>query len=142
MNGEEGFASLHSVWETQIEDKNFDISKGDLYLVRSAEIVPICDIEISELGLLCYDRSAKDLFNYVLIVDENGEYTVGTPKSKTSIRDIPMTAATKEILKNQKNKQNMMHGNVISLSQRVFENLYGGMVYNASVNKAISDPFE
>ena len=86
LNGEEGFASLHSVWETQIEDKNFDISKGDLYLVRSAEIVPICDIEISELGLLCYDRSAKDLFNYVLIVDENGENTTIKLEAKKSVR--------------------------------------------------------
>lgn len=68
-----------------------------------------------------------------------GEYTVGTPKSKTSIRDIPMTDAIKSILKSQKEKQSMMHGNIVKLNQTVFENLYGGMVFNASVNKAITE---
>jgi len=69
----------------------------------------------------------------------DGKYTVGTPKSKTSIRDIPLNEAIRTILKSQKEKQGAIHGNVISLSQVVFENLYGGMVYNASVNKAITD---
>lgn len=70
---------------------------------------------------------------------ENGEYTVGTPKSKTSIRDIPMTDSIKSILTSQKVKQVMMHGKIIKLNQYVFENLYGGMVFNASVNKAITE---
>lgn len=70
---------------------------------------------------------------------EAGVCTIGTPKSKTSVRDIPMTAAIKDILKSQKSKQSMVHGNVIKLEQPVFENLYGGMVYNASVNKAITE---
>lgn len=33
-----------------------------------------------------------------------GEYTIGTPKSDSSIRDIPITAAIKEILWDQKQK--------------------------------------
>ena len=69
---------------------------------------------------------------------DKGKYIVGTPKSRTSIRDIPLNEAIKEILKKQKEKQNRMHGNLISMSQNIFENLYGGMVYNASVNKAIT----
>lgn len=68
-----------------------------------------------------------------------GKYTVGTPKSKSGIRDIPLNDSIKSILESQKDKQDMVHGNVIRLSQPVFENLYGGMVYNASVNKAITD---
>ena len=69
----------------------------------------------------------------------DGVYTVGTPKSKSSVRDIPLNDAIRAILKSQKDKQGMMHGNVIQLTQTVFENLYGGMVYNASVNKSITD---
>ena len=68
-----------------------------------------------------------------------GTYTVGTPKSKTGVRDIPLNDGIKAVLKSQKEKQNMIHGNVIKLTQPVFENLYGGMVYNASVNKAITE---
>lgn len=69
----------------------------------------------------------------------DGAYTVGTPKSKSGIRDIPLNDAIKSILKSQKDKQGLMHGNIIQLTQPVFENLYGGMVYNASVNKSITD---
>lgn len=68
-----------------------------------------------------------------------GTYTVGTPKSKTGVRDIPLNDGIKAVLKSQKEKQNMIHGNVIKLTQPVFENLYGGMVYNASVNKTITE---
>lgn len=62
-----------------------------------------------------------------------------TPKSDSSIRDIPITAAIKEILWEQRQKQDMVHGNVVKMSQPVFENLYGGMVFNASVNTAITN---
>lgn len=66
-----------------------------------------------------------------------GEYTIGTPKSKTSIRDIPLNDTIKGVLKSQKEKLAFVHGNVISMTRTVFENVYGGMVYNASVNSAI-----
>ncbi len=68
-----------------------------------------------------------------------GKYMIGTPKSKSSIRDIPLNNAIKDILKSQKDKQKKIHGNVVSVSQNVFENIYGGMVFNASVNKAITE---
>ena len=68
-----------------------------------------------------------------------GEYTTGTPKSKTSIRDIPLNDTIKGVLKSQRDKLDYIHGNIVNLSRTVFENTYGGMVYNASVNKAITD---
>lgn len=70
---------------------------------------------------------------------EKGEYTIGTPKSNSSIRDIPMTQTIKEILWEQKQKQDMVHGKIVKISGVVFENLYGGMVFNASVNTAIAN---
>ena len=70
---------------------------------------------------------------------DKGEYTIGTPKSRTSIGDIPLNDAIKSVLKSQKEKQKRMHTNVVNMSQNVFENLFGGMVYNASVNKAITE---
>ena len=68
-----------------------------------------------------------------------GQYTIGTPKSKSSIRDIPLTDQSKAILKSQKEKLRSIHGNVIGISWYVFENFCGGMVFNASANKAITD---
>lgn len=73
---------------------------------------------------------------------EDGSYTVGTPKSKTGIRDIPVTDAVKEILKSQKEKQRYIHGNVVDLQQRVFEGFGGKIVYNGVVNKAITNTLE
>ena len=64
-----------------------------------------------------------------------GEYIIGSPKSKSSIRDIPMTEQIRSILRMQKEKK----GNVIGIGQNVFERLGGGMVYNASLNKAITE---
>lgn len=68
-----------------------------------------------------------------------GEYTIGTPKSKTSVRDIPINESIKSILCSQKEKQISVKGNVVGMKQTVFENLYGGMVFNASVNTAITN---
>lgn len=70
---------------------------------------------------------------------EKGSYMIGTPKSKTSTRDIPINAGIKEILKSQKEKQSGIYGNITSIDQKIFVNLYGGMVFNASVNKAITN---
>lgn len=70
---------------------------------------------------------------------EEGKYMIGTPKSKTGIRDIPINKAIKDILKSQREKQVTLHDNVVGMSQKIFENYCGGMVYNASVNKAITN---
>ena len=73
---------------------------------------------------------------------EDGKYTVGTPKSRTSDRDIPMNDAIREILKSQKNKLKMVHGNVVNLNQNVFEGFTGKRVYDATVNSAIKRTIE
>lgn len=68
-----------------------------------------------------------------------GQYTIGTPKSKTSIRDIPLNEGIIDILKSQKEKQAAMHGNVVEINRIIFQNLYGGMVFNASANQSITN---
>lgn len=70
---------------------------------------------------------------------EEGKYTIGMPKSKAGIRDIPLNEGIKNILNSQKEKQRKMYGNIIGMSQPIFEKIYGGTVYNASVNRAITD---
>lgn len=70
---------------------------------------------------------------------EEGKYTIGMPKSKAGIRDIPLNEGIKNILNSQKEKQQKMYGNIIGMSQPVFEKIYGGTVYNAPVNRAITD---
>ena len=67
-----------------------------------------------------------------------GKYIEGPPKSKTGIRDIPMTDVVKDVLKSQKIKQTTIFGNVVSISQRVFTGISGSIVYNAVANSAIT----
>lgn len=100
-------------------------------------------MRIGEASALTWDDI--DVFNNVIHVNKtvtrtaDGKYTTGSPKSKTSVRDIPMNDTIKSVLKSQKQKQQRFYGNLSKFSQNVFENLYGGIVYNASVNKAISE---
>lgn len=131
---------------TEEEQKRFMQEAKKEWLYELLALLLCTGMRVGEASALTW--SDIDYVNNVIHVTktisrtEEGTYTVGTPKSKTSIRDIPMTAAIKDILKSQKEKQDMMHGNVVKLSQSVFENLYGGMVFNASVNKAITNTLE
>lgn len=69
--------------------------------------------------------------------DENSKRVIGKPKTKSSVRDIPMNDIIKEILKSQKEKQKMLHGNIINLSQPVFETISGGLIYTGDINRTI-----
>lgn len=89
-----------------------------------------------------------DYINHVIHVTKtvsrsaDGKFITGPPKSKSGIRDIPLNDTVKAVLKSQREKLETVHGNVASLSRSVFENVYGGMVYNATLNKTISNAIE
>lgn len=67
--------------------------------------------------------------------NEDGTTTVGSPKSEAGRRDIPLNDSIKDILSKQRKKQ----GSIIQIENRVFTAVYGGMVHNHAVNRAISD---
>lgn len=79
---------------------------------------------------------ARDFFSFPSVKAKHfWKYTV----IEFSNRDIPLTETIKDVLKSQKQKQQRYNGNLSKFSRNIFENLYGGVVYNASVNKAISE---
>lgn len=68
--------------------------------------------------------------------NEDNSRTTGTPKSEAGKRDIPLNDTIKGVLVRQKKKQSI----VISIDReenRVFVSVYGKMVDNSIVNKAI-----
>lgn len=67
----------------------------------------------------------------------DGKYAVGETKSKAGTRDIPLTDVSKGILKSQKEKQKLIHGNMVALSGNVFEGARGGMVHDRCIIYAI-----
>ena len=52
----------------------------------------------------------------------DNDYTIGSPKTKTSVRDIPLTESVKDILKQQKEKTTALFGSkVIDINGRIFK---------------------
>lgn len=67
--------------------------------------------------------------------NEDGTATTGSPKSEAGKRDIPLNDTIRDILLRQRKKQ----GSIVQIENRVFTTVYGGMVHNHAVNRAISD---
>lgn len=84
-----------------------------------------------------------DYVNHVIHVTksvcrkEDGRTSIGSPKSRSSVRDIPLNTSIQFILKSQKEKQQLADNKIISMSHFVFTGANGGMLFNSGVNRAI-----
>ena len=76
-------------------------------------------------------------------VDKNNKQIITTPKSKSGVRDIPLTDTTRDVLKKQKAKMALLNGsNIIPMNNRIFNAECGGMVRNCTVNTTIEHVLE
>ncbi len=67
--------------------------------------------------------------------NEDGTIGIGSPKSESGKRDIPLNDTIRSILSSQRKKL----GNILPMNDnRVFVSVYGGIIHNHVVNKAIS----
>jgi len=67
--------------------------------------------------------------------NEDGTATIGSPKSESGKRDIPLNDTIRSILSSQRKKL----GNILPMNNnRVFVSVYGGIIHNRAVNMAIS----
>lgn len=68
--------------------------------------------------------------------NEDGTVNIGSPKSEAGKRDIPLNETIKGVLSSQRKKL----GNILPMNDnRVFASVYGGIVHNHAINRAISD---
>ncbi len=68
--------------------------------------------------------------------NEDGTIGIGDPKSKAGKRDIPLNDTIRSVLSSQRKKL----GNIVPMNDnRVFVSVYGGVIHNHVVNKAISN---
>ncbi len=68
--------------------------------------------------------------------DEDGTINIGTPKSEAGKRDIPLNDTIKGVLSSQRQKL----GNIFPMNnQRIFVSVYGDIVRDLAVNRAIND---
>lgn len=70
--------------------------------------------------------------NKTVTKSADGKPMIGSPKSKTSLRDIPLTEDNMKFLNRQREKIRAFSGNVIDLTGTIFKNSQGGLatVYN------------
>lgn len=70
--------------------------------------------------------------------DKEGKQIITTPKSKSAVRDIPLTDTARDVLKKQKSKMALLNGsNIIPMNNRIFNAENGSMVRNRTVNATI-----
>lgn len=74
--------------------------------------------------------------------NSEGRYIVGTPKNKSSIRDIPINENIKNIIKSQKGKFQLLNGNLIKLDQIIFTGTRGAIIYNIGINRVINNAID
>lgn len=70
VEGVTDLASFHSAYKTNITDYNFDVSKGTLYVTRTAEIYSSTGFNLTEMGL-SYKGLHDGIVNYITIKDQN-----------------------------------------------------------------------
>lgn len=74
--------------------------------------------------------------------NEDGTIAIGSPKSQTGKRDIPLNQTIRSILSAQRKKQRSLFGNMSQIENRVFISIYGGIVHNHAINRAISSALD
>lgn len=71
--------------------------------------------------------------------NEDGTTSIGSPKSESGKRDIPLNDTIKKILAAQRKKL----GYILPVNNdKIFVSIYGNVVYNQSVNRAIRNALE
>ncbi len=82
-----------------------------------------------------YRKNVIHIRNNITYTEE-GKAVVGSPKSESSIRDIPINDTIRDILTMQRKKM----GTIIPIGTgNVFVAVYGGIVQNGEINRTISN---
>ena len=77
-----------------------------------------------------------------MIRDENNKRVNSTPKTETSMRDIPMTENIKEILNRQRKQCNALFGNIQNINSVIFVSPRGNILANNALLHVFSRVFK
>ena len=125
---------------TEQEQKDFMQEMAKDYYYEFVSLLLCTGIRIGEAAALTWsDIDHKQNVIHVtktVTFNEDGTMSIGSPKSEAGKRDIPLNDTIKGILSDQRKKL----GNILPMNDnRVFVSVYGGIVHNHAVNRAISD---
>ncbi len=125
---------------TEQEQKDFMHEMAKDYYYEFVSLLLCTGMRIGEAaGLAWSDIDYKQNVIHVtktVTFNEDNTMSIGSPKSEAGKRDIPLNDTIKGVLADQKKK----FGNVLPMNDnRIFASVYGGIVHNHAINRAISD---
>ena len=121
------------------EQKNFMQEMAKDYYYEFVSLLLCTGMRIGEAAALTWsDIDYKQNVIHVtktVTFNEDSTVSIGSPKSKAGKRDIPLNDTIKGVLLDQRKKL----GNVLPMNEnRIFTSVYGGIVHNHAINRAIS----
>lgn len=124
---------------TEQEQKNFMQEMAKDYYYEFVSLLLCTGMRIGEAAALAWsDIDYKQNVIHVtktVTFNEDGTMSIGSPKSEAGKRDIPLNDTIRSILSDQRKKL----GNLLPMNNnRIFVSVYGGIVHNHAVNRAIS----
>ena len=124
---------------TEQEQKDFMQEMAGDYYYEFVAFLLCTGMRFGEAAALQWDdidyRKNTIHVTKTVTFNEDGTTSIGSPKSEAGKRDIPMNNTIREVLSRQRKKL----GNIVQMNDnRVFIAVYGGIVHNHAVNRAIS----
>lgn len=132
----------HRALTQEETERLFRASSGNYY--QNAIMLLIqTGIRCGELGALRYsDVDYKNNcihINKTVTRNEDGSYIIGSStKTKASKRDVPLTKTTAKIIKNQKEQNRIIFGNVVKMEDTLFRSPEGGILKDYSINRELT----
>ena len=128
---------------TEHDQKVFMEAARDNYYYELMAILLLTGMRQGEAAALTWqDIDYKNNVIHITktrMVNEEGRIDISnSPKTKASIRDIPMNDAIRKILKQQKDKMKLINGSVIiPIDQRIFSTQRDGLINSQVLGRAI-----
>lgn len=127
---------------TEQEQKAFMSEASSEYYYELYAFLLCTGMRFGEAAALTWadiDYINKEIhINKTVSLDIDGKQIITTPKSKSGLRDIPLTDTARDILKKQKTKMALLSGsNIIPIDNRIFNAENGNMIRNRTVNTTI-----
>ena len=125
---------------TEQEQKDFMQEMAKDYYYEFVALLLCTGMRTGEAAALVWsDIDYKENVIHVtktVTFNEDGTTSIGSPKSEAGKRDIPLNDTIKTVLSGQRKKL----GNLLPMNEnRIFVSVYGSIVHNHAVNRAISD---
>lgn len=127
---------------TETEQETFMRAAAGSYYYEFMAIMILTGMRYGEAAALTWEE-VDHKANVIHVVKnrnvlEDGSAGIGTPKTSTSIRDIPITNEVRRILKQQGDKMKLLNGlNVLPFDRRVFSTPGGAIISSQVINRAI-----